>query len=321
MRPLVAGNTVNGITGNPRDTWLAFQALESNDHLLLTFKTGAKGLKALLERSTDSGNGMDGQWQSIQTRTTGRLLEKFELDAERGTWFRLRFDVSPSEKNPDPVTLNDVGLYRLRPGHRHDYWLVIGASIQAQSIRQDTFHRMVTDLYPGFDPVIFNVAVSGWKTDDLLAALPGFLEDHPYASYVCIHIGGNNVSANRPYPGGAEQIRTELESILRLIRDDGKAPILSRLSYRAYKNDPPVPPEENGSGPYVRNIYDPLIKEYCPNFFDFEAGRGRVDAYTWFKEHQDQLSGDGIHVNPKGAESWNRLWAREAGAVVYGQTD
>lgn len=150
--------------------------------------------------------------------------------------------------------------------------------------------------------------------------MPRILAAHPHARYVTIHIGGNNVSQKRPWPGGADAIRDDLVAILEMVRTAGKVPVLARLSFRAYQGDRPVPPEQNGSGPYVTALYDPLIRQYCPAFWDEKAGRGAVDAYTWFREHPDELSGDGIHVNAKGAESWNRLWAEGAGPVVYGES-
>lgn len=271
---------------------------------------------AVLERSTNSSTGNDGDWKQEAVVLPKAKLDKFVFDSPASTWWRVRWAFRRSVE-PSAFKVTDIGLYRLDIPGRKDYWLTIGASIQAQSIRNSVFKAMVRERYPGYDPVMFNLAVGGWRSDHLLKALPGFLKAHPYASYVCIHIGGNNVSQKRPYPGGAEELKADLVAILEMIKASGKIPILSRLSYRAYKGDKPVPPEENGSGPYVTNIYDPLIKQYCQDFFDAESGKGIVDAYGWFKEHPEELSADGIHVNPKGAESWNRLWAEKAGSVIY----
>ncbi len=298
-----------------RSEWFAFK-LPAGKRFMLTFacsKTESP-LYAVLERSTDSAGKV---WeQSSAFRPKGKL-DKFVIDRRKGAWWRVRFTFR-QKTEPSAFQVTDIGLYSLDV-LRPDYWLDIGASIQAQSIRNDVFKRMVQERFPGYDPVMFNLAVGGWKSQDLRKALPGFLKDHPDARYVCIHIGGNNVSPNRPYPGGAEQLTEDLHAILSMIEKAGKIPILSRLSYRAYKGEKPVPPEENGSGPYVTAIYDPMIKQYCPDFFDHETGQGLVDAYTWFKDHPEELSPDGVHVNAQGAESWNRLWAEKAGGVVYGE--
>jgi lysophospholipase L1-like esterase len=297
-----------------RSEWIAFRLPEPG-RFLLTFSVNKAQtpVYAVLERRTVASP--VGHWETAQVLLPKARLDKFAFDRGEFEWWRIRFTFRQKDQ-PSEFKVTDIGLYSLDVP-RPDYWIDIGASIQAQSIRNSVFKRMVKERFPGYDPVMFNLAVGGWNSVHLRKALPGFLKDHPDAQYVCIHIGGNNVTPNRPYPGGADQLKDDLVAILTMIRDAGKIPILSRLSYRAYKGAKPVPPEENGSGPYVTAIYDPLIKQYCPDFFDDATGKGIVDAYTWFKEHPEELSADGVHVNPTGAESWNRLWAERAGGVVY----
>jgi len=300
LNPLMQGKDASWQPDLTRSEWMAFQLPEGKTFLLtFTCSPGKTLIYAVLERR------QEGMWRQERVLLPKGRLSKFRLDRTQSEWWRVRFTFRAKDE-PTQYEVSDIALHGLDMPGRKDYWIVIGASIQAQSVRQKTFQDMVTQRYPGYDPVIFNLAVGGWRSDHLRKALPSFLKDHPDASYVGIHIGGNNVTPNRPYPGGADDLRADLVAILEMIRDSGKIPILSRLSYRAYKN---VPPEENGSGPYVTAIYDPLIREYCPDFF--------VDAYGYFKTHQDELMPDGIHVNPKGQESWDRLWAEEAGRVIY----
>ncbi len=287
--------------------------------VLFTFDPSAPSWRYRAEVSEDSTDSADGTWVECaageHVRQRGYRLWKVELPAAPNErWLRVAISAD------EPLAVGSIGLYSLDPGGRNDYWVVLGASIQAQTIRNDVFKQMVAEQY-GYDPVIFNTAVGGWQTKDVREALPRILDEHPHARFAVIHIGGNNVSLNRPYPGGATEIREDLVAILQAIAAAGKVPILSRLSYRAYKWDPLVPPEENGSGPYVTAIYDPLIREYCPLFFDEDAGRGVVDAYGWFRSHPQELADDGIHVNEAGETSWNRLWAEHAGKVVYTASD
>ncbi len=275
-------------------------------------------VQVVAEVSADSADGADGHWSEISRREVTWRMAKFELAPDAGRWLRVRVPASAS-----PVSFNNIALYRLPEGKRADYWLFLGASITEQSVRNEAFGRMV-HRHDGdeWDPVAFNLAVSGWNAADLLEALDGFLAEHPHASYVGIHIGGNDVSPNRPYPGAAEPLEASLVEILTRVEKAGKVPILSRLSYRAYKKPGATEfdAEENGSLPYNVNILDPLIRQHCPRFYDAEAGRGIMDPYTWFKAHPEELSSDGVHVRPAGEESWNMLWAKEAGGVVYGGT-
>lgn len=306
------------------DAWLAVQVPASQNPVMLTFSVNGSGYEMTVKQSADSADGADGQWQTLELpvfrRESMRLQKVILPPSDSARWVRI--DAALAENEQDrAIRLADVGLYELLPAATpaeapNDYWLCLGASIQQQSIRNPVFKQMVGERF-GHDPVIFNEAVSGWNSTNLLNALPSLLALHPHARYVVIHIGGNNVSPNRPYPGGAERLEEELRQILQIIRDDGRIPILARLSYRAYGGEHPVPPESNGSGPYVENIYDPLIAEFCPRFVDPQTHLGVVDAYGWFREHPDHLSGDGVHVNSQGAEDWNRLWAERAGAVIY----
>lgn len=298
------------------ESWLAIKlpATKKPSRILWTFGGFIRRTpeEVSLECSADSKTGADGTWLEIEKKTCQWPLEQVVISSKSVPfWYRLKLNTSRSRK------ITDIGLYRLDSKLRKDYWLIIGASIQAQSIRNSVFKQMVQDRFPGYDPVVFNLAVSGWRSNQLRQALPEFLKDHPDASYVGIHIGGNNVTPYRPYPGGAKQLEDDLVAIIKMIKSSGKIPILSRLSYRAYKTDPAVPPEENGSGPYVTKIYDPLIQKYCPQFVDPTTGKGLVNGYDWFKEHQDELRSDGIHVTKQGEESWNRLWVEGAGPVIY----
>jgi lysophospholipase L1-like esterase len=315
LQPLLKGKDITWSTG-AGVSYLSIKlpATEKPIPILWTFGGTSKkpGVEVALECSADSNDGFDGTWIEVEKKLIQVPLEKFEITTKSiPFWYRLKID------NHEPVKLTDIGLYRLDGKGRKDYWLIIGASIQAQSIRNSVFKKMVQERFSGYDPVMFNLAVSGWRSDHLRKALPGFLKEHPHAAYVGIHIGGNNVTQYRPYPGGAKQLEQDLAAIIKMIKQSGKTPILSRLSYRAYKGNQPVPPEENGSGPYVTNIYDPLIKKYCPLFFDRPTGKGKVNAYDWFKEHQEELAPDGIHVTKPGEESWNRLWVEGAGSVIY----
>ena len=215
-----------------------------------------------------------------------------------------------------PAQLSSVGLYDLQGG-TGDVWLVLGASIQADAFDHLAFKQQVGSRFGG-DPVVFNRAVHGWTSANLLEALPALLEKYAEARYVAIHIGGNNVSHARPFPGGAARLRQDLIALVDGIRAAGKQPILARLSYRAYRSRPRVGPEGKGSGPYVEAISGPISGAAMPRFFDHGAGRGTVDPYGWFRAHPEELGRDGVHLNAAGRRSWVRLWVDGAAAAVYG---
>lgn len=324
LHPLLTGETGSIEIAPGDEHWIAVELPPNRERpVMLTYRQPDRkvSIRTIWEQSDDSTSGYNGTWEVVEERDVRYFLDKVEVAPDAPQWVRLRFEARDGWPEDEPVRFTDIGLYEIDPDGRNDYWLIIGASIQQQSIENHIFHEMVTERHPDYDPVMFNLAVSGWRTGNLLNALPSFLARHPNASYVGIHIGGNNVSANRPYPGGAEELEEDLIAILEMIQEAGMTPILSRLSYRAYHPSATkgaVPPDENGAGPYVENIFDPLIQQYCPAFVDEATGLGVVDAYNYFRAYTEELSPDGIHVNPTGERSWNRLWAEGAGRVVYG---
>ena len=314
---LLSGQSAGWGADGP-DAWFAVKLpADRRSTVMLTLGAPEDGpsYTARLSVSADSTDGRDGEWRPLGEKQVNWRMAKFEIAPVDGPWLKVACEPVGSQT----LSIDNVGLYDLAEGRR-DYWLVVGASIEAQCVRQDVFSWMVREYNgSGWDPVIFNLAAGGFTTTDLVEALPGFLAEHPRASYVCINIGGNNVIRGRPWPGGADVMRKETEAILRTIDASGKIPILTRLSYHMYRHgDGRAAEEDEGTLPYIVEVQDPLIAKYCPLFYDKAAGRGVVDAYGWFREHPEELLRDGIHATPKGELSWNRLWARDAGRVVYG---
>ena len=128
----------------------------------------------------------------------------------------------------------------------------LGASITYGAVRDGkVLQKMVRESQdPGVE--IFSEAVSGWTSTRLASKIDEFVKKHPRGTYFVIHIGGNDVSIRRPYPGGAVKLRKNLEKILQTIQQYGSHPILMRLSFRAYKDSL----EEDGSLPYNLEVYD-----------------------------------------------------------------
>lgn len=279
----------------------------------------AKPIKVTMSRSKKSDKGFRLVEEIAAKPRKGSLPRVAHLTLPKGNQPYVQLSLGESsEASPKLVRLR---IYQLDKKGRNDYWLFLGASLTTAGCRPNEFNAIIRKKYKGFDPYVANEAVSGWSSRHLIKALPGFLRKHRHARYVAIHMGGNNVSAARPYPGGSKVLARELEQVLQMIIKAKKIPVLSRLSYRAYKSrgsKPAVPPETNGSGPYVQNIYDPLIRKYCRPFFDEKKKIGRVDFYNFYKKNQDLIGGDGIHLKRAGYVAMNQIWAERAGGVVYG---
>lgn len=315
-RGLLRGRTCTwDLPAGARETWIAFRLADSARGAGMFTYSAAPQVETVLEVSWNSPDGRRGRWVELDRAMSGPFLNKIDLLPQPRAWYRIRF----RSAGEDLRKLWNLGLYAPRAGARNDYWIVLGASIQNQSMRHARFNPLITRAYPGYDPVLFNLAVRGWSAKDLLANLPALLEQHPFAGYALIHIGGNDVSYARPWDRGAWELERNLGAILDTVEKAGVVPILARLSYRRYGGDFPVPPEWNGSLPYVLGVHDPLCRERTPRFVGAGLGTCAADFYAWYRQHPDELAADGIHMNLRGERSWCRIWAETVGPRVYGR--
>jgi len=293
---------------------------------MLTYSFGDTNVAVSAEESLNSTDGSNGTWTNL-TAWTYRpknsyiidRLQKIELSSNAAPrWMKLTI----SNYTASAIAVSNLAAHQFNAGGTNDYWVWLGASIQEMSIRHGVFKQLVKEQY-GYDPVVFNTAIGGWTSGSLRDNLLAILTNHPHAKYVAVHIGGNDVSGGRPYPGLASGLSNNLEFIYSTIRSLGMEPVISRISFRAYTGDPAVVVsgvivnEENGSLPYNTNLVDRMIMKYSPNFYDFGAGIGKMDPYTYFLNHTNELSADGVHVGTEGKQSWNKLWADAAGDVIY----
>lgn len=302
------------------------------------------------ETSLNSSNGTDGDWENhlvslYRPNQRSQRLQKVSFD-HQARWLKITITNDGAPTNPSiPAGVNgkliDLGLYQFSADGRNDYWLCVGASIQERGVHQGLFREQV-NTNNGMDPVIFNVAIGGYRTNNWYDMAPlsypnnllkQVLDDHPHARYVAIHIGGNNVSAERPYvskdsDSGDSQLAEQLEGIIQQIIAAGKYPIVSRISYRNYTSTPSVnngANQENGSLPYNTNIVDPLITQYLPEQVNPSTGVSYVDAYGYFFEKPELISSDGVHMvglanyEPSPEESvWSTaIWANMASPLVH----
>jgi hypothetical protein len=217
-------------------------------------------------------------------------------------------------------SIRGIRIYKLDRKKRNDYWLFTGSGIMTRAVDPTDMSRVMRETFKDYDPYVVNEAGGDWDVTRLWKKMPEILKRHPHSRYVCIHIGGVNVTQSRPFPRGSKNMQQRIEAVLQMIKKAGKIPILSRLSYRHYRKkggQEAVPPESNGSGPYVFKIYDPLIRKYCRPFYDNKARRGHVDLYGYFRDHKRHLEDGGVMPNDRGYEGFRKIWLNRAAAIVY----
>jgi hypothetical protein len=276
----------------------------------------ARAVRLTLE--TTAGQVVQTEEITAKEDLVGRQRSLIARD-HHGKPLTLRVALAEPSSEAATVRLTRLQFFRLRPGMRPDGWMVVAASINIAAFRDtDRFWRMTRERYPNADPLMIHCAIGGWVIEHGIARAPEMLARHPQIRTVVVHIGGNNVSRNRPYPRGVTEIRNRMRELLQRLSGDEREVYLSRLSFRAYKREPVVGPEHLGSLPYNVRVYDPLIREFSPTLIDPVTGSPRMDPYTYFRDHPEELSEDGVHNNARGSESWVRLWLDAVGPLVYG---
>lgn len=255
--------------------------------------------------SSNSTDGTDGNWSEVPgSFLTERNddLQKVDFPVANSTnWYRVQF----VNNGTVDITLKEMGLYAFKPGVRHNYILLLGASIEEAVGESFTdFKNEIQAQFPGSQPVVFNLAESGSFSGGLLAKLPSILERHPKAGYTMIHMGGNDVTTNKPLT--YSKVNTSaiqntflgnLSDIIKKCKDAGKITVHARISFRDYRTAPTVNGglnQQNGSLPF-NILFDKVLKELTPDFYDFTERRPRMDLYEATLNDQSIIAGDGIH--------------------------
>ena len=178
--------------------------------------------------------------------------------------------------------------------------IYLGASIMDGTAKDSSARGTIEAALDakGFQSTVYDKATSGWTTTDLLNGLnTGLLNEFTGIESDCLaimHIGGNDVSSNGPYPGGASTLDANYRAIMGFLTSRGFNVMASTISYR-------MPGSSNPTQPYNENIIIPIIQEYTPWWI--VNGVPQFDMYTKIFENQDWLDADGVHMTFSGKGS------------------
>lgn len=184
--------------------------------------------------------------------------------------------------------------------------VICGASIMHRSFElYGNLYRAKAELFNiGFKDVeFFTRALGGDTSTDLAGKIDSIVAEFSGQDDVVffVHIGGNDVSATRPFDTATDtekaNLGNNLQYIVNTIESAGHTCIASSITYRTY---PDVPPESNGSLPYNEQIVNPLIQASLPEFWDSSLGRPSFDLYTEIYNNQDWISNDWVHPTTAG---------------------
>lgn len=149
----------------------------------------------------------------------------------------------------------------------------------------------------GITGTLVSHAVAGHQVADTIGALAAAKSAHAAtegANVYVVHTGGNNVSANRPYPGGNGAFAADYDTLIAAALQGGDQVIPLPLTFRHYANTVVQGVNEaEGSAPYNDQIILPRIAAHAPDWMD--AARPHVDPYAFAIANQDLMLADGIH--------------------------
>lgn len=184
--------------------------------------------------------------------------------------------------------------------------VILGASIMDAAFGSNQTLRPGVAAYAqaaGFTGTLHVRSQSGDKINDAIAkhaaasAEPAISATAGQNLYI-VHAGGNNVSPNRPWPGGESTFQSDYDTLLQQITaTDTVVPL--PLTKRLYPDAPAVihgdtASEANGSKPYNENIIYPAIQSVAPAWRN-SPQRPFVDPYELADRYPDLLNSDGIH--------------------------
>ncbi len=282
------------------------------------------------ERSIDSTNGSNGTWTTlpIDDRWGGtnptNYLQKINLPIGATSWIRINFQNIHETKSR---SFKNIGLRKFSENNDDDYWLFLGDSNSRSGNQYDGLHQRAMETYDK-DPIIFSRATPGKTITWLNDNIDSILTNHPKARFVTVHIGERDITNNaRPMitpTSYTAQMEVAYRSIISKIKTSGKIPIPARVAFSAYPNDPTGKPgtydggmQKHGSLPFNQNIFDPIIQEMTPEFYNEDAGHGTIDLYSSLLNNQTGLSTNGISLNTMGREIWMDTWRDTAMKTIY----
>ncbi|SDR00559.1 gliding motility-associated C-terminal domain-containing protein [Flagellimonas zhangzhouensis] len=186
---------------------------------------------------------------------------------------------------------------------QYDKVVVIGASIMEQVYGRDLVTpdpiRTAEWQANGVAVDVYGYGFSGYTINQIINEVQTAMAVFPTNTLFMIHIGGNDVSATRPYDTATQP---ELDAISQAYDDLYAAigptrlndVIVMPVTFREYNTDDVYNNQELGSLPYNQHILIPKILANTPSQINSD-GNPIVDLYNFFRNNSDTYSGDGIH--------------------------
>ena len=234
---------------------------------------------------------------SVQSNTRSSRQHLVELGG--CGWIRLRVTKAVGSK----IKLN-FDIHDASQGVS-DSWIFIGDSITQCGMVNQTgtgFAAHIHALNPDYYPAAENAGISGLTSADGKASIDGWLDGSP-VRYVSIAYGTNDCWG---HSDGAASFYANTKYMIDAVLKRGKIPVLPTIPYASSQK---VGPNLPACSKMVQQLY----AEYGSRLVH------GPDLETFFREHPDLLSSDGIHPSEEGYAAMRKLWAETMYAAVYAE--
>jgi hypothetical protein len=167
---------------------------------------------------------------------------------------------------------------------------------------------------------VYAAATAGALLSDTVTELSAAMTAFPDDTLFFVHAGGNNISANRPYPGGAGAIAADLDALIDVAANRPGSVIISDLTFRDY-DDMTAADESAGAKPYNDAVYLPAFRTRADALLGrayYTDGTPVSCLYEWtYHNRAGYLSSDNVHPTNAGVTAL-RTWlaARLAPVVI-----
>ena len=166
---------------------------------------------------------------------------------------------------------------------------------------------------------VYAHAAGGSDAGQVQTLLSEALATFPDKTLFFVHAGGNNVTANRPYPGGDTTLTGQLDGLIDIAATRPGSVIISDLTFRDYGGSTATN-EAAGAKPYNDTIYLPAFRARAGDLLSrayYADGTPVSCLYEWSWENRAAyLSGDNIHPENPGGRNLLRSWLAERLAPI-----
>ncbi len=290
--------------------WLAIDLGAGPERLLLSWADngwndyntpipGASPSAYRIETSADSTDGADGTWQMVVDVPVNKVRERAHTFAFGGKrWVRM---VVTAGANALGVSIDELAVHDVSASAAAlpaDTWFFMGDSITAGAFRRQLgagtgFDELIHAQRPTFAPTILNGGIGGELSTMGLAHVADWLDANPDIQHFAILYGTNDSwGVQTPSSANLVKFTSNMTSIVDMLIAAGRVPILARIPFATMFHDNLAP-------------FNAAIDEISTSH-GLPCG---PDLYSWFRDHPEELSSDGVHPSDIGYRSLNRLWA------------